>query len=263
MQTLRSILRYQLSDAARSRAVLFHGLLYLVIAEGLLLTAGYTDKALASLINVVLLLVPLISLVFGTVHTYNAREFVVLLLTQPVRRRDLFTGMFLGLALPLAGTFMVGTILPFLWHGAATSENLIRLATLTGIGTALTLIFVAIAQLISIRHTDRIKGVGVALLTWLIFSIVFDGAVLIATNAFSAWPLEQPIIAAMMINPIDLGRVILLLVFDAAAMMGYTGAVFVRFFGSAAGFLTAASALIVWIAAPYLAGLAAFYRRDF
>ncbi|NNF03211.1 MAG: hypothetical protein HKN17_01990, partial [Rhodothermales bacterium] len=117
--------------------------------------------------------------------------------------------------------------------------------------------------LISIRHTDRIKGIGVALLTWLIFSIVFDGAVLIATNAFSAWPLERPIIAAMMLNPIDLGRVILLMVFDAAALMGYTGAVFVRFFGSAAGFLTAAVALTFWIAAPYAAGLSAFRNRDF
>lgn len=263
MKTLASILRYQLSDAFRSRAMLFHGLLYLVIAEGLLLTAGYTDKALASLINVVLLLVPLISLVYGTVHTYNAREFVVLLLTQPVRRRDLFTGMFLGLALPLAGTFAIGTALPFLWHGAATPENLIRLLTLTGIGSALTVIFVAISLLISVRHTDRIKGIGVALLTWLLFSIVFDGAVLLATHAFSAWPLEQPIIAAMMLNPIDLGRVILLMVFDAAAMMGYTGAVFVRFFGSAAGFLTAAAALTLWITAPYLAGLAVFRGRDF
>lgn len=263
MKTLFSILRYQLSDALRSRSMLFHGLLYLLVAEGLLLTAGYTDKALASLINVVLLLVPLISLVFGTVHTYNAREFVVLLLTQPVRRRDLFAGMYLGLALPLAATFAVGTALPFMWHGAATTDNLVRLMTLIGIGSVLTVIFVALAFLISIRYTDRIKGIGIALLTWMLLAIVFDGAVLLATHALSAYPLEQPILGAMMLNPIDLGRVILLMVFDASALMGYTGAVFVRFFGSPMGILAAAAALSLWIVGPLVVGLRSFGARDF
>ncbi len=128
-----------------------------------------------------------------------------------------------------------------MWHGAATTDNLVRLVTLLGIGSVLTVIFVALAFLISIRHTDRIKGIGIALFTWMLLAIVFDGAVLLATHALSAYPLEQPVLAAMMLNPIDLGRVILLMVFDASALMGYTGAVFVRFFGSSIGMLTAAA----------------------
>jgi hypothetical protein len=37
------------------------------------------------------------------------------------------------------------------------------------------------------------------------------------------------------LNPIDLGRILFLMKFDIAALMGYTGAVFQRFFGSGLG----------------------------
>jgi len=43
-------------------------------------------------------------------------------------------------------------------------------------------------------------------------------------------PLEGPLIAGMLINPVDLGRVLLLLQFDLGALAGYTGALFERFF---------------------------------
>ena len=65
-------------------------------------------RRLLSLMNVVLLLVPLVSIVFGTMYLYNAREFTELLLAQPVHRRQLFAGLYLGLALPLSAAFVVG-----------------------------------------------------------------------------------------------------------------------------------------------------------
>jgi Cu-processing system permease protein len=67
----------------------------------------------------------------------------------------------------------------------------------------------------------------------------------------------------MLLNPIDLGRVLVLLDLDLSAMMGYTGAVFRRFFGGTLGAGVALGALALWVAAPL--GLAArgFRRKDF
>jgi len=77
------------------------------------------------------------------------------------------------------------------------------------------------------------------------------------------YPLERPLIAGMLINPVDLGRILLLLQFDLGALAGYTGAVFERFFGAAAGSLWSSAALLVWIVAPWGLGLRQFVRKDF
>jgi Cu-processing system permease protein len=75
--------------------------------------------------------------------------------------------------------------------------------------------------------------------------------------------IERPMLGLMIANPVDLARVLLLLQFDLSALMGYTGAVFQRFFSGARGTAIAASALAVWVVAPVLFGLRMFERRDF
>ncbi len=67
----------------------------------------------------------------------------------------------------------------------------------------------------------------------------------------------------MLANPVDLGRVLLLLQFDLGALAGYTGAVFERFFGTVQGSLWSAAALSLWVAVPFASSLRQFARKDF
>ena len=67
----------------------------------------------------------------------------------------------------------------------------------------------------------------------------------------------------MFANPVDLGRVFLLLRLDVSALMGYTGAVFAQFFGSSVGALAALAGLVFWIAAPTAVAAFRFKRKDF
>ena len=66
-----------------------------------LYTDGGDTRTLLSLSNIVLFVVPLMTIVYGTIYLYNSREFIELLLAQPIKRRTLFTGLYLGLAIPL------------------------------------------------------------------------------------------------------------------------------------------------------------------
>jgi Cu-processing system permease protein len=93
--------------------------------------------------------------------------------------------------------------------------------------------------------------------------VLYDGLVLFVVAAFSDYPLETPMLVLTLLNPVDLARVLLLLTFDVAALMGYTGAVFERFFGSGLGVLAALAALLGWTALPFVAGLRGFSRKDF
>jgi Cu-processing system permease protein len=127
----------------------------------------------------------------------------------------------------------------------------------------LTVVFVAIAFLIALKCREKARGLAVAIAVWSVATIVYDGLVLLIANAYAAFPLERPMIALMLLNPVDLARVLLLMQLDVAALMGYTGAVFQRFFGSGIGTAVVMTALATWVAAPVLLGLRAFNRRDF
>jgi Cu-processing system permease protein len=64
------------------------------------------------------------------------------------------------------------------------------------------------------------------------------------------------------LDPIDLGRILVLLKVDLSAMMGYSGAVYEKFFGNAAGILVALGALLAWVSVPSAFAFRAFRRKD-
>jgi len=261
MKNAGKILRYQLRDIIRGRWIVVYTLVFLLMTDVLFRFGGSGDRVVLSLMNVVLLLVPLVSIIFGTMYLYHAREFIVMLLAQPVDRTSLFLGLYGGMAIPLAGSFVVGVGLPFLWHAGSGIGTALGVLLLTGV--LLTCAFTAVAFLVAVLFEDRAKGFGAAVLVWLLAAVVYDGVVLLVVTTLWRYPLERPLLALTMLNPIDLGRVLLLLQFDIAALMGYTGAVFSRFFGSALGKGLALSALVAWSALPFLAGLHRFRMKDF
>lgn len=261
MSPVQRIVRYSLRNLLRSRWLLGYGLLLCLSTSMLARLAGGGPRAAASLMNIVLIVVPLVSVVFGTLHFANSREFIELLLAQPVGRRVLFLGLYLGLALPLAGTFLLATGLPLAWHGALLGGTGMPMLLLTGV--LLTFAFTSLAFLCGVRFDDRARGLGVALFLWFAAVVVWDGLILLATTVLRDYPLERPLLVLTLANPVDLGRVLLLLTFDVAALMGYTGAVFSRFFGTGLGVAAAAMALLAWTVGPVLLGLMGFDRKDF
>jgi Cu-processing system permease protein len=262
MNTLMKVLKYQARDAVRSRWLLAYVLFFALVTEGLLRFSGDPVKAQLSLVSIVLFVVPLIAIVFGTVYLYNAREFVELILAQPVNRRQTYCGLYLGLTLPLALAFVIGLGTPFALHGI-DAEGWNTLASLLMAGIVLTCVFTAIATLIAVRCEDRLRGLGTAIAVWLLLTVLYDGFVLFVLAVFSDYPLERATLALMMANPIDIARVALLLRFDGAAMMGYTGAVFLKFFGGASGIAATIVALTLWVSAPVALGMRVFRRKDF
>ena len=106
------------------------------------------------------------------------------------------------------------------------------------------------------------RGLAAAIGVWLALAVIYDAIVLMAAMRFADYPLEKAMLAAMIANPIDLARLFLLTQFDTAALLGYTGAVFHRFFGGA-GALVALIAVLLWVALPAVLGARLFHRKDF
>ncbi len=263
MSVTGRVVASQLRNVARSRWIpLYTGLL---AALTLLLVhfGGSGTRALLSLVNLVLLLLPLVSVVFGTLYVYNAREFIELLLAQPVSRGSVYLGLFGGLFLPLAGSLLVGVGLPLGVVAASEPTVALPLALLLSVGVALTAVFTAFALCVAVLVEDRAWGLGVALLVWLGCTVIYDGLILLVITSLRDYPLETPVLILTFLNPIDLARIVLLLTFDVSALLGYTGTIYQRVFGSGVGLALSFLMLGVCAAVPLWLGLRWFRRKDF
>jgi Cu-processing system permease protein len=185
-----------------------------------------------------------------------------MMLSQPIDRKSLFLGIFLGTAIPLSGGFALGFSVPFILFGKVT-EQIDGFILLLLIGVLLTFIFTALSFLISVKQDDKSKGLGFAILIWLVLAVVYDGFVLLIIYNFQDYPLENAMIILSALNPIDLGRILFLMKFDIAALMGYTGAVFQRFFGSSLGIIISVICLVLWIVIPFFFSSRFLKKKDF
>ncbi len=262
MKLVRKILKYEIHNTIRSKWVILYSIFFFAVGYSLFSFSGDVNKAYISLMNVIIIIIPLVSLIFGSVYFYNSREFIEMMLSQPINRKSLFTGIYFGTSVPLSAGFILGILVPFILFGNI-DQQFDGIILLLAIGVFLTFIFTAIAFLISVLQDDKAKGLGFAILIWLILAVVYDGLVLFIVYYFDEYPLEKVMIALSIINPIDLGRLLFLIKFNISALMGYTGAVFQQFFGSILGIIISLFFLIVWIIVPFFLGSFYFKKRDF
>ena len=191
------------------------------------------------------------------IYVYNSAEFIELLVSQPLQRKTIWMSVFSGLALSLAITFFVGIGIPvLLYEPTATGFMMI------GTGLLLSIIFVAIAMLASVNTRDKAKGIGVTILLWLYFSLLFDGLVLFLLFQFSDYPMEKIMVGVSALNPIDLSRILILLNMDISALMGYTGAIFKNIFGTQYGVVLSFLILFMWVVIPAWLSLKKFRAKD-
>jgi len=254
---MKKIIKYVVTDILRNKIVLAYTCCLLLISFSLFSLEDNTAKGLLSLLNVILIIVPLISIIFGAIYIYNSAEFIELLVSQPLQRTSIWLSLFTGLSASLVIAFLIGIGLPVLFYAFSVTGMMMIL-----VGVLLTVIFVSIAMLAVLQTRDKAKGIGITILLWLYFALLFDGLVLFLLFQFADYPLEKIMIGISALNPIDLGRILILLKMDISALMGYTGAVFKDVFGTAAGLLLSFLVLILWILIPVWISTLKFKKKD-
>lgn len=254
---MKKILKYVIVDIVQNKIVLIYTFLLLVISLSVFNLENNAAKGLLSLLNIILIIVPLICIIFSTIYIYNSAEFIELLVSQPLKRRTIWLSIFSGLSASLSLAFFIGAGIPILlYHADATGIMMIAM------GLFLTVVFVSIAMLAASLTRDKAKGIGLSILLWLYFSLIFDALVLFFLFQFQEYPLEKIMVVLSFLNPIDLSRIQILLQMDISALMGYTGAIFREFFGNSTGIILSFLGLIIWIILPLMISLRKFKSKD-
>ncbi len=260
---MKKILKYSIYDVVRSKWVFTYTIFFAIISFSLFYFSNSPVKAIMSLMNVVIIIIPLISMVFGIMYYYSTRDFIELLLTQPVSRSNVFLGQFIGVSLSLSLSFVIGLLLPLVYFGIESTSAFDSLLLLLFTGIALTFIFCAFAFWIALRNENRIKGFGLGILFWLFMTIIYDGIFLLALTIFNDYPLETPTILLTLLNPIDLSRILILLHLQISALLGYNGAVFSKFFGTSGGLVVSILCLLFWAFFPVILIIRTGNKKDF
>jgi Cu-processing system permease protein len=262
MKLISKIIKFELSNTIRSKWVIVYSVFFLVLTYLLFNFERDIDKAALSLVNIVLLVIPLICIIYGTMYVYNSIDYIQMVLCQPIDRKSLFVGLFLGNSIPLALGFLSGTLLGVILNGISF-VTVLPLLILIILGVVLTFIFTLIAFLTALKFNDKARGLGASILIWLVLAVVYDGMVLFIIYIFREYPIENFVLLLSLLNPIDLGRIFFILDFNISALMGYTGALFQKFFGSTFGSVISISVMVIWFIIPLLFGLRSFNKKDF
>lgn len=254
---MNRIIKIILLDILKNKIVLAYTLIIAVLAWSSFALEDSSSKGLLTILNVILFTVPLVSILFATIYLYNSSEFIELLLSQPIKRAKIWISLFLGLSLSMVIAFFVGAGIPLLFFASNAVGFMMIL-----VGCIISVVFIALAFLSSIVTRDKAKGIGIAIMTWLFFALLFDGIVLFLLFQLSDYPIENAMVGVTAFSPIDLARIQILLHLDVSAMMGYTGAIFKDFFGTTMGLFVSFLLLILWAIIPFGVSLLKFKNND-
>jgi Cu-processing system permease protein len=254
---MNRLIRFITLDILKSKTTIGYAVLLAVFSWSVFGMENTADKGVLTVLNIMLLIIPLASIIFSTIYIYNSEEFIDLMVSQPIKRSKIWISIFLGQSISQLLAFVLATGIPLLIFAP------LHIAlSMIWVGSMLSIIFIAMAFLSSAITRDKSKGIGLSIILWLFFALLFDGLILFLLFQFADYPIENAMIVIMMLSPIDMARILILLQLNISALLGYTGAVFSNFFGTFFGTLMSFLVLLIWVIFPFYLSLRIFNKKD-
>ncbi|MBI2487476.1 MAG: ABC transporter permease subunit [Deltaproteobacteria bacterium] len=264
MKSVLIIAKREFLDAVRNRWFFFFALVFMIL-DSTVAYSGITGvrentffKPALSLLNLVLILVPLMALIMGANSFTGARESWELLLIQPISRKEAILGKYLGLGAAITATILLGFIcagiILILNFGLDEISHFLFLVILS---VLLSLTFLSIASLSSIILGEKAKSIGISFMLWLWFVVIYDFILVGLTLS-----LGEVIVALLFLNPADLVRTTFITSLGSAALVGPAGAVLNKTFGSLTGMILSLTTLLAWLVIPLYVAIYIFERKD-
>jgi Cu-processing system permease protein len=275
MRLLRLFARQELLLALRSRwtqifAVVFGILALAVAASGYVLSGGQGVQDFArtavSLVQLVLLLVPLTALVIGVLSLAPERGAAELMFSQPIARRTILLGKLLGLFQALAAAQAVGFgAAGAVVYAQSGSEGLVGFVLLFAASLVTTAIFLGLAALLSAGAVGRrrTRALATALVVWFVAVVLFDLAALGLASVLPSGTASRVLIVATIVNPLGAVRTGTLLAIEGTAAFGAASLALLRFTHGATGTaILLGSSLVFWLVVPTALAVTRLRRAD-
>ena len=273
LATVTAIAGQELKMNVRSKWIaLFAGvfaLLALAIAYFGLVTVGLIGfqtftRTAASLLNLALYLIPIVSLSMATLSLTGERGEAELLFSQPVTRREILVARLLGLFLSMSTASLFGFGLAGVVIAVRMgTPGLGRYLSFVGLALLLALVFLCLGALAAVVGRTRARALALSLFVWFFFVLLYDLLVIGLAFVFRERTANLFIFLSLFGNPVDMVRVASLIALGDAAIFGAAGAALIKFLGGElAANAALLAALMLWVAAPLLIADRVLERLD-
>jgi Cu-processing system permease protein len=266
--------RQELLLAVRSRwtqifAVVFAVLALGVASSGYVLSGGHGvqdfARTAASLVELVLLLVPLTALLIGVLSLAPERGAAELLFSQPVSRRSILLGKTAGLFVALSAAQALGFgAAGLVIFSQAGGEGLPGFGLLVLGSFVLTAVFLGLAALVSAGAVGRrTRALAIALVVWFGAVVLFDVTALGVASLLPSGPASRVLIVSVLVNPADAVRTGTLLGLEGSGAFGAASLALLRFTrGPVGAGILLVSSLLLWLVVPALLAARRLDRAD-
>lgn len=260
-KTIATVARLELLVTVRNKwtlifAIVFGALVvsisyFGIMAEGFSGMQNFTRTS-ASILNLVLYIVPLVALTMGTLSFTGDKGSAELLYSQPISRSEITFGKVLGIFASIAISTLVGyTIAGGIIFFSNGTDGVASYALFVLLSLMLSLIFLSLSVLIATISKRKSRAFGVALFVWFFFVLFYDLLALGGTLFLKGSASNMFLFFSLFGNPVGMVRVASLIILDNASIFGPAGATLIRFLGGGAtSVLILTCALFLWIILP-------------
>lgn len=273
MRIVSIIALQELYDSLYNRWLIGFGVLFALLTVGIsyygLAAArdigfqGFSQVA-TSLLNLILFTVPMVAMAQAVTSLGSEGEGILILLTQPLERREVLIGKYLGMVGAVGGTLLgglfIGGGIVAIQTGISTVADFLLLMLLT---LVLICLFLALGISVAVVWRDRAKALGICLGIWFFLVLLYDLVVFGLMVSGPGLPLRTFLLAAILLNPVDAVRVFYLLLTGSGSFVGVTGAVLAETFGSAMGLALLGCMFVLLAFVALFAAEVIFDRKDF
>ncbi|MGL1957016.1 MAG: ABC transporter permease [Colwellia sp.] len=270
MKQILTVAHKEFRDGLRNRWLVSITLIFALLSIGLTYFGAAASGAIgitslsttvASLSSLAVFLIPLIALLLSYDSFVGEQESgtLLLLLTYPLSKSQLLLGKFIGQGsiIALATVLGFGSSAVLLYFQLNNSDIISAFGLFIFSAILLGLSFTAISYLISLLVSEKSKAAGFALITWFLFALAFDLALLALLVGVEEGITQQGLTQIMMLNPADIFRLINFAGLDSGDINGVLAIAVNASLSQAQLILT----LVAWVILPLTLAIFIFKKK--
>ncbi|MDE0290996.1 MAG: ABC transporter permease subunit [Candidatus Dadabacteria bacterium] len=269
------IIRKEIRDSLRNKWFVIYTLSLTLLAV-LLVHIGYTRGSLieyrgygrtaASLINLILLFIPLIALITGSISLSGERENGTLayLLSHPVSKIEIFIGKYFGILISITvAVFLSFGLAGFLIYIKGTDESGVNYMLTAFLSVLLAASLLSMGFLISVFNYKVSKSISIGILVWFVFLIVGDLGIIGASTVLNLGIKE--VFYLTIVNPLEAYKITsILMLTPRFEVLGPPGIYALNNLGRTNLSILLILIQVAWVVFPMLFSMIHFYylRRE-
>jgi len=274
MNSIYTIAEAEVIVGVRNKWTHLFAVIFTVLVLGIsyfgLSASGYSgsmqdfSRTTLSLMNLVLYIIPLVSLVMGVISFTGESRMNELIFSQPLNRWEIYIGKLLGLLILFFSSTALGFgISGFIILMRVGSDGVFRYMVFVLLSNLLGFVFIAISSLISAISKQRGKAFGISVFVWFLFLIFYDLVIIGAISLLKGKTAATFAMISLLGNPVDIVRVLSLITLNSPEIFGPAGAAFVKFLGGK--LLTSViliADLMLWFILTIISSIKIFSKKD-